>query len=359
MHQTDRTQQFMEAGPMSPEFYEAAPQFEGGYGQVETGPYGEAGPYGEVGLYGEAGLYGETAAEGETQPFGEAAAFGEMASVGVGELINPYTGEVNPEEEFNLAAELLSVGTEQELDQFLGRFLRRAGRGFRRFARSGLGRTLGGVLKKVAKTALPTLGGALGGVVGSVIPGAGTVIGGALGTALGGAAAGALGETAGLSQEDQEFDVARRIIRMGIDSARELNELPEGEVFAQEEILSTIGSIAGRLLPSVASAVLGGFSGSGSAGSQAMGGAAGGLHVRSPGGWNVDLGGQLGGQATTGVTAGINAPPPAFPFQPSPAGRGYPTGPGRAPRRPGVRRPHSAAGRWVRRGRNIIVLNVH
>lgn len=112
------------------------------------------------------------------------------------------------EMEYELAAELLAINNEQELDQFLGRLVKRAARGVSTFARSNVGRSLIGGLKSVAKTALP--------IVGKV---AGTALGGPVGGMIGGK----LGSLAtnlfeanleGLSNEDREFEVARRVVRL-------------------------------------------------------------------------------------------------------------------------------------------------
>lgn len=114
----------------------------------------------------------------------------------------------SPEMEYELAAELLAVNNEYELDQFLGRLVKRAARGVSNFARSPVGRSLIGGLKAVAKTALPIAGKA-----------AGTFFGGPLGGAIGGK----LGSMAanlfemnleGMSNEDREFEVARRVVRL-------------------------------------------------------------------------------------------------------------------------------------------------
>jgi len=111
-------------------------------------------------------------------------------------------------EEMELAAELLSVSDEAELDQFLGKLIKRAGRAVGGFVRSPVGRALGGVLKRAARTALPIAGRALGSVVGGPV-------GGALGGQLATMAGQAFGlELEGLSPEDQEFEVARRFVRL-------------------------------------------------------------------------------------------------------------------------------------------------
>jgi hypothetical protein len=68
---------------------------------------------------------------------------------------------------------------------------------------------IGGLLKGVAKKALPFVGGALGSLI--PIPGVGT----AVGTALGSAASNMFEvNLESMSQEDQEFEVARRFVRL-------------------------------------------------------------------------------------------------------------------------------------------------
>lgn len=128
-------------------------------------------------------------------------------------------------EELELAAELLEVTDDEELEQFLGRALKRGFRKLRRKARralrSPLGRRLRKGLRKVARGALSNLGRAAGGA-----------FGGPLGAALGGRIARGAGrafglELEGLSPEDQEFEVARRVVRMTGDAARIAASMPE------------------------------------------------------------------------------------------------------------------------------------
>ena len=360
MHNTDRTQQYLEspyAGEATDELY---PGELTGNGENEYGVYGEYSAQGEYNqaeyLLGEA-WQGEY--PGQSGEYGQQ--YGEAPMNGEALLVNPMTGEINQEEEMNLAAELLTVSNEQELNYFLGKLIRKVGRGFGKFAKSGLGKTVFGALRGVAKAALPTITGALGTMI--PIPGVGTALGAAAGNAL----AGAL-ETGGMSGEDRDFEIARRVVRLGIESGRTLDNIPEGEIVMQEEILGAIGGLAKRLLPGVASAVLGGVTGQGAVGTQGTGGISGGLNVRSPGGWQVNVGGQAGGQMTSGAAVGINTPAPNVPFQPSPANQVMPhpyrSGPV-GPARPGGgagptpnRRP-TRGGRWVRQGRNIVVLGAY
>src|SRR5260370_15993101 len=72
-------------------------------------------------------------------------------------------GPLSEQEEIQFAHELLAVNNEQEFEQFLGDFLRKAVSTVSDIARSPIGQAIGGVLKGVAKKALPMAGAALGG----------------------------------------------------------------------------------------------------------------------------------------------------------------------------------------------------
>jgi uncharacterized protein (DUF697 family) len=133
---------------------------------------------------------------------------------GEGEGASPFSEA----EEIELTAELLSVSSEEELDQFLGKLVRGAWKGIKKVGSvvGKIAKPLGGVLKAVAKKALPFVGGALGSFI--PIPGVGT----AIGSALGGALSKALEmEFAELNQEEQEFEMARRFVRLAGTAARQ------------------------------------------------------------------------------------------------------------------------------------------
>ena len=121
-------------------------------------------------------------------------------------------------EEIDLAAELLSVSSEEELDQFLGKFFKRIGSGLKKAGRF-IGRrvlpVLGKGLKTLAKAALPIAGKVLGSFI--PIPGVGTAIGGAIGTAVSQALE---LEFSGVSVEEAEMEVARRFVRMAATAAQ-------------------------------------------------------------------------------------------------------------------------------------------
>ena len=150
-----------------------------------------------------------------------------------------FTGETeglfNEAEEMDLASELLSVSNEDELDYFLGGLLRKASRALGGALKTAEGQALGGLLRGVVKRALPIAGRVFGNIV---APG--------VGGALGGAAAQNLGnmfglELEGLSNEDQEFEAAKRIVRLAGDAAQQAAMAPAGNprVTAQSAVLQS------------------------------------------------------------------------------------------------------------------------
>ena len=133
-----------------------------------------------------------------------------------GELVN--ASPFSELDELELAAELLSISSEEELDMFLGKLIKGAWKGIKKVGRfvGKIAKPLGGVLKGVAKAALPFVGGALGSFI--PIPGVGTALGSALGGALSKALELEYGE---LEQEDQELEMARRFVRIAGTAARQ------------------------------------------------------------------------------------------------------------------------------------------
>lgn len=147
-------------------------------------------------------------ADYETSPFGS-------------EVGDEYEADGESVDEATLAAELLSVGSEAELEQFFGKLFKTVARGVTNFAKSGVGKAIGGALKQVAKTALPTVGAALGSAI--PIPGVGTAIGSMAGKAL----ASALEfETGGA--EDREFEVAQNVVRVAANATQHALQAPPG-----------------------------------------------------------------------------------------------------------------------------------
>jgi hypothetical protein len=111
-------------------------------------------------------------------------------------------------EEMELAMELLSVASEAEMDQFLGKVFKKAWKGIRKIG-SAVVKPLGSVLKGVAKAALPWVGGALGSFI--PIPGVGTMVGKLAGNAL---ASALETELAGAGRDERELEMALRFVRI-------------------------------------------------------------------------------------------------------------------------------------------------
>jgi hypothetical protein len=113
----------------------------------------------------------------------------------------------NETEEEELAAQLLEITDEAELDQFIGGLIKKVSSAARGVIKSPLGRQLGGLLKGAIKKALPIAGSA---IAGAIAPG-----GSAIGSRLATTAGQIFGlEVENLGEEEQEFEVARRLVRL-------------------------------------------------------------------------------------------------------------------------------------------------
>ncbi|WP_420149277.1 hypothetical protein [Spirosoma sp.] len=129
-------------------------------------------------------------------------------------------GELDETQELEFAHELLNVSNEEELNMFLGKLIKRAGRAIGKVVPASVGKGLIGALKGVAKKALPLVGGALG------------TVGGPLGATIGGKLGGVAGnlfelELEGLSPEDQEYELARAYVRFANSAANNAASLPQ------------------------------------------------------------------------------------------------------------------------------------
>ena len=139
-----------------------------------------------------------------------------------GEATDESEAVFDEADEMQLASELLDVGSEQELDQFLGSLVKKATGAIGKLAKTPTGSMLVGLLKSAAKKSLPTIGTALG-----------TAFGGPMGGALGGQLASQAGqafglELEGLSAEDQEYEAARRFVRFAGEAAQHAAQAPRG-----------------------------------------------------------------------------------------------------------------------------------
>ncbi len=205
-------------GPGEPGEFEAGEFEAGGFetGEQESGEY-ESGEF-EAGEF-ESGEFEGGGAELEDEGF-----LGLLGSL-LGESTEMASGPGRPlseQQETELAAELLEVSSEQELEQFFTDLVRGAARAAGAFVRSDTGRALGGVLKDATRQALPIVGRAVGQWVS---PNRGGDVGDRIGKAVG-VAFGL--ELEGLSGESQEFEVARALIRFADAAARQAAVTPRG-----------------------------------------------------------------------------------------------------------------------------------
>jgi hypothetical protein len=138
-------------------------------------------------------------------------------------------------EEEELAAQLLEITDEAELDQFLGGLIKKVSKAARSVIKSPLGKSLGGFLKGAIKKALPIAGGAIGG---AIVPGAGKAIGSQLATSAGKI----FGlELESLGEEEQEFEIARRLIRLAgtaVQNATSQGETADPQTAAKTAVIA-------------------------------------------------------------------------------------------------------------------------
>ncbi|WP_205719841.1 hypothetical protein, partial [Agromyces luteolus] len=133
------------------------------------------------------------------------------------------SGELHESLELELAQELLEINNEAELEEFLGKLVRRVARGASSFMKSSVGKAVGGVLRNVAKTALPMVGSALGSFV---APGIGTALGGKLGSMAAKLLEAEERET--MAEAEAELEAARRYVRWANGTVRNAMRAPYG-----------------------------------------------------------------------------------------------------------------------------------
>jgi hypothetical protein len=161
-------------------------------------------------------------AEGEYFEFtaeGEGEAEGEMGGSAF-EFTAEAEGVFSEAELQELASELLSVSSEAELNHFLGDLIKKAAGTVGKAIRSPLGQQLGGMLKGVARQALPMAGKAIGDWI---APGTG----GQIGQQVAQKAGALFGlELEGLSHEDREYEVAKQFVRLAGDATKTAMSAP-------------------------------------------------------------------------------------------------------------------------------------
>lgn len=153
--------------------------------------------------------------------------YGEGEGEGEYEYDGEMEGVFSEADEIALAAELLEVTNDQELDQFIGSLIKRG------LKKTRFGRKL---LKSRFARALGTIHKGVKGITKRLLPVAGKVAGGFFGGPAGAAIGGKLGSVAsqlfeleleGLGPEDQEFEVARRIVRLGGEAVKQATIVPK------------------------------------------------------------------------------------------------------------------------------------
>jgi hypothetical protein len=333
------------------ETYEAAGPYET---QGEWEAYEAYEGEGEGEYAGEGEYEGEYAGEGEYEGEGEGEGAYEMEGEdeqflgdvlgAVGRVVGPQLpgiargiyGALSSEgesplsetQEMELTAELLEVASEEELEEFIGKLFNGIAKGVGGLIRSPVGKALGGVLKGIAKKALPVVGGALGSMV---APGVGT----ALGSKLGSLASGLFEmELEGMSQEQAEFEVARRYVRLAATSAAHAATAPR--TIPPQRVARVAITRAARVH---APGLLRGTSA----------GARRGAPVRS-GGYRRRRPGYGGYPRTVSYGYDGNGGEPAFAADDGPEPIGGGTSHGYVTRQ--------QSGRWIRRGRKIVLLGV-
>jgi hypothetical protein len=176
-------------------------------------------------LEAESGFEPETLFEDETQFEDESSYAAETGSEGEQDFEDEFEDEGAPtmaEEasEAELAAELLEVQSEDELEYFLGGLVKKVAKRLGQAIKSPLGQQVVALLKQAARKALPAAGAAIGGA-----------LGGPAGVALGGNITARIGklfglELEGLAAEDQEFETAKGFIRFARQAAQEAAQMP-------------------------------------------------------------------------------------------------------------------------------------
>lgn len=187
-----------------------APQYEGPQyeGPQYEGPQFEAPQYEAEQYEGGYGDQGEAAFEAEDQFEGEGSFQPEREST------------FSEAAQMELAAELLELQGEDELEYFLGDLLKAAVGKIGAALTSPVGKQLVGLLKGAAGKILPAAGSIVGGMFGGP---AGAMIGGNVASAAGNI----LGlELEGLAREDQEFETAKAFVRLAADAAQQAAVAP-------------------------------------------------------------------------------------------------------------------------------------
>jgi uncharacterized protein (DUF697 family) len=260
-----------------------------------------------------------------------------------GALTSDEESPLSETQEMELTAELLEVASEEELEEFLGNLFKGVAKGVGGLIRSPVGNALGSVLKGVAKKALPVVGAALGSMV---APGVGTAVGSKLGSLAGGLFE---MELEGMSQEQAEFEVARRVVRLAATSAAHASKAPPSAPSAKVARMA-ITQAARQHAPGLLRGTSAGAGGSAQRRQQRGSGQN--ARPRRPGGRPLGAAAYPGGGAS-GAWSGYGANGGGEPSYGQDGGE--PDAYGDEASQGGGRQ---QSGRWIRRGRKIVLLGI-
>jgi hypothetical protein len=152
---------------------------------------------------------------------------------------HPSSSVFNNDAHAQLAADLLDVKNEQELEYFLGDVIADAAKAVGKFISSPTGQALGSGLKDVAKQVLPVAGQALGDYLGGPT-------GGQIGQTLGQTVAG----TFEMGPEELEWEAANTFVKLASEAAKNAAQAPPGadpHAVAQQAIIEAAKVHAPRL----------------------------------------------------------------------------------------------------------------
>lgn len=169
----------------------------------------------------------------------------DRTQVGFGQEMGTFefsSGETvfNENEQVELAAELLEVSNDAELENFIGDLISKAGSALGKFVSSLTGQALTGALKSAAKQVLPMAGKALGGY-----------LGGSTGAQLGGQLASAASNLFETEGEDQEWEAANTFVKLASEAVKNAAQAPPGgnpRTIAQNAVLQAAQAHAPGLL---------------------------------------------------------------------------------------------------------------
>ena len=161
----------------------------------------------------------------------------------------------NEAEQMELAAELLEVRDEQELNYFLGNLIKRASGVLGTPVKSPLVQSLLGILKGAAKNAAGQAIPVISGAIGRKIPGnLGTAVGKGL-TAFGTQLLNP--EYEFLNQEDSEFEGAKQFVQLAASTVKNATAAPPGadpRAVARSSMIKAAQTVAPGLLQASAGA---------------------------------------------------------------------------------------------------------